>query len=396
MKLTTFTRLFYVFQFFWEFILIYAVDKLFFLYRGLELYQIAILIALWSMLVILLQVPTGALADRWSRKNMLVLAGLFISCGYVTWLFSSTFWFFLLGFLFISLGGTFVSGTLEAYVYDFLKQNNKEEDFEKIWGRGYALRHVGIAVAMSIGGFLSVRSYELVIILSALSPLVVVAVASLLPPVKPIALVKEINYLSLLKGGIKRAFSNRMLVRVFLYSGFIYASLGVLDEYDQVLLSSWLGLSNSFIGIWLATGIGISSISAFYAHKLKYMGWRVLNTLAIATGILLIIINCFNSLLMLGILLLLYTFAALMSVLTQGIIQREIQSAERATITSVNSLVTETVAIVLGLAFGFVANQFGIQFGYGFFGLVILAYLVVRFITRRLGLILAGGRTSAK
>ena len=132
MSLTAFKRLFYVFQFFWEFILIYAVDKLFFLHRGLELYHIAILITCWSILVMLMQVPTGALADRWSRKNMLVLSGLFISCGYVTWLFSSTFWLFLLGFFFISLGGTFTSGTFEAYLVDFLKIKDREEEFEKI------------------------------------------------------------------------------------------------------------------------------------------------------------------------------------------------------------------------------------------------------------------------
>lgn len=387
MSLKTFTRLFYIFQFFRDFIFIYAVDKLFLLYRGIELYQIAILIAFWSILTILLEIPSGALADKWSRKNMLVLSALFTSLCYVTWLFSSNFWLFLIGFTFRTLSGTFESGTMEAYVFDFLKQNRKEEEFEKIWGRGQACLSIGIAVALSLGGFLSTYSYELVVALSALSPLFTLATSLLFPQVYPVTLIGEKSYLSILKDGIKKAFSNTVLVRVFLYSAIVYAALGILDEYDQVMLSSWFNMSKTFIGIWLATAIGISSLSGLYAHKLKHMGWGLLNTIAAVSGILLTIICLFNTKPLLGTFLIFWTSSVMINVLTQGIIQREIPSRERATITSVNSLVTETGAVVLGLSFGFIANRYSIQIGYGFYGIVIITYLSVKLIIRRLKLI---------
>ncbi len=387
MSLKTFTRLFYIFQFFRDFIFIYAVDKLFLLYRGIELYQIAVLIAFWSILTIFLEVPTGVLADKWSRKNMLVLSALFTSLCYVTWLFSSNFWLFLLGFTFRTLSGTFESGTMEAYVFDFLKQNRKEEEFEKIWGRGQAFLSIGIAVALSSGGFLSTYSYELVVALSASSPLFAIATSLLFPQVYPVTLVGEKSYLSILKDGIKKAFSNTVLVRVFLYSAIVYAALGMLDEYDQVMLSSWFNMSKTFIGIWLATAMGISSLSGLYAHKLKHMGWGFLNTIAAVSGILLIIICLFNTKPLLGTFLIFWTFSVLINVLTQGIIQREIPSGERATITSVNSLVTEIGSVILGLIFGFIANRYGIQIGYGFYGIVIITYLSVKLLIRRIKLI---------
>lgn len=387
MSLKTFTRLFYIFQFFRDFIFIYAVDKLFLLYRGIELYQIAVLIAFWSILTIFLEVPTGVLADKWSRKNMLVLSALFTSLCYVTWLFSSNFWLFLIGFTFRTLSGTFESGTMEAYVFDFLKQNRKEEEFEKIWGRGQAFLSIGIAVALSSGGFLSTYSYELVVALSASSPLFAIATSLLFPQVYPVTLIGEKSYLSILKDGIKKAFSNTVLVRVFLYSAIVYAALGMLDEYDQVMLSSWFNMSKTFIGIWLATAIGISSLSGLYAHKLKHMGWGFLNTIAAVSGILLIIICLFNTKPLLGTFLIFWTFSVLINVLTQGIIQREIPSGERATITSVNSLVTETGSVILGLIFGFIANRYGIQIGYGFYGIVIITYLSVKLLIRRIKLI---------
>ena len=384
MSLKIFTRLFYTYQLFRDFILIYAVDKLFLIYRGIELYQIAILIAFWSLSTTLLEIPTGVLADKWSRKNMLVLSAIFRSLCYVTWFFGSNFWLFLLGFAFRTVSGTFESGTLEAYVFDFLRQKRKEEEFEKIWGRGQASLTIGIAIALSLGGFLSTYSYELVVALSALSPLFTMATSLLFPQVYPVTLIGEKSYLSILKDGIKKAFSNTLLVRVFLYSAIVYAALGMLDEYDQVMLSSWFNMPNSFIGIWLATAMGISSLSGLYAHKLKNMGWKLLNTMAVVTGILLIMISLSNSPLLLGTFLLFWTFSVLINVLTQGVIQREIPSEERATITSVNSLITETGAVILGLIFGFIANRYGIQIGYGFYGLIIITYLSVKFTIERL------------
>ncbi len=379
MSLKTFTRLFYVTQFFRDFIFIYAVDKLFLIFRGIELYQIAILIAFWSLLTILLEVPTGALADRWSRKNMLVLSALFTSLCYVTWFFGSNFWLFLLGYTFRTISGTFESGTIEAYVFDFLKQKQKEEEFEKIWGRGQAFLTIGITIALSSGGFLSTYSYELVVALSALSPLFTMATSLLFPQVYPVTMIGEKSYLSILKDGIKQASSNTVLIKIFLYSAIVYAALGMLDEYDQVLLSSWFNMPKTFIGIWLAIGVGVSSISAFFAYKFTHTGWKVLYTTAIITSVLLIIMAFFKSLFLLGILILLYAFSALMSVLIQGMIQREINSDERATITSICSLVTEAGSIILGLSFGFVANRYGIQIGYRFYGVIIMTYLSIIF-----------------
>ncbi len=315
---------------------------------------------------------------------MLVLSGLFFFLCYLTWLFSYSFWLFLLGIAFRTLGGTLVSGTLEAYIYDFLKIHGKEDEFEKIWGRGTALNAIGIAIALAIGGIASQYSYELVLVFSALSPLVIVVVTLLLPDIKSDAPAGGKGYLAYFIGGIRRAFSSKVLVRILIYSAIVYAALGMLDEYDQVLMSSWLGLPNSFIGIWLATCVAISSIGAFFAHKVKNMGWKVLNPIAVATGILLIIVTFFRSPFLLGILVLMYVFALLISVIVQGMIQREIATDERATITSVNAVVTEAGATVLGLAFGFIANQYGIQVGYGFFGVVILVYMSGQLIIGRI------------
>lgn len=236
MSLKRFIRQLYIFNFFCEFIFIYAVDKLFFLYRGLDLAQIAVLIAVTSALVILLEVPTGAAADRWNRKYILIISVLLRCAGFVVWIFSRNLLVFILGTVLLIAGFTLESGTLQAYVYDFLTMKEKEDDFEKYWGRGFALRLIGISVALAIGGYLSTISYELIVGLSAGIPLLAIGTVFLLPNVVRIRTKDNPGYLTVLTTGTRKALSNRLLLRVFLYSGIILAGYGIMDQYVPVLL----------------------------------------------------------------------------------------------------------------------------------------------------------------
>ena len=373
-------RLLFVFHFFCDLILIYAVDKLFLLSRNISIQEIAILVAIWSGTTVLLEVPTGALADRWSRKYTLVLSGLFYSLCYVTWIFSFSFWLFALGFLFRTLGGTFESGTLQAYTYDFLKNHGKEDEFEKIWGRCITLRVIGTAIAVALGGYLSELSYTLVLVFSALSPLVVTFVAFLLPEVKSTNKKTHRGYFSYIRGGLKQAFSNRLILKIMLYSSIVLATLGLLEEYDQVLISERLGFSNTFIGIWAAAAVCISSVGSFFAHRLKNLGWRVLIIIGAATGTGLVIIAFFRTPVILACLLVNCISLLLALVTIEGIIQREIKTEERATITSINGVVSEVGTVIFSLFIGFIANRLGIHVGYGVLGGLILVYISIQFL----------------
>ena len=380
MSFKTVIHLLFAYHFFGDLILIYAVDKLFLLSRNISIQEIAILVAIWSGLTILLEVPTGALADRWSRKYTLVLSGLFYSLCYVTWIFSYSFWLFALGFLFRTLGGTLESGTLQAYTYDFLKRYGKEDDFEKIWGRCVTRRVIGTAIAVALGGFLSEISYTLVLVFSALSPLVVMSVAFLLPEVKSINRETGKSYFSYFRGGLKQAFSNKVILKIMLYSGIILATLGLLEEYDQVLISERLGFSNTFIGIWAAAAVCISSVGSFFAHRLKNLGWRVLWIIGVASGTGLIVIAFVRNPVILGCLLVNCISLLLALVTIEGMIQREIKTQERATITSVNGVVSEVGTVVFSLFIGFIANRFGIHIGYGVLGIIVLVYISIQFL----------------
>jgi len=371
MKLKTFTKLFYIFQFFFDFIFIYAVEKLFMLNRGLDLSQIGVLLFLWSMMTLVLEVPSGAIADRWSRRKMLILSGLSFSLCYVIWIFSHSFWMFLFGFLLRTIGGIFASGTLQAYVYDFLKQAKAESRFEKTWGRGNALRTLGIGVAVGLGGFLSEISYELTVMLSALSVVIVSVIAFIWPEVKASESTEEVKYWQFVKNSFKTVAHNKILLRLMIYTAIVLAWLASLEEFNDVYLN-FLGFPRSTIGLIFAGACLCQSLASSVAHKFKNHAWLMINISVIVTALVMLMASFIKSPLMAVWILSLGVMLEFISVLKEGLIQKETKSHQRATVSSVSGLIMNLLPYQL--VFGFIASQHGLQAGYLVFGVFVLSY----------------------
>lgn len=369
-----FIRLFYIFQFFFDFIFIYAAEKLFMLSRGLNLSQIGILLFLWSVMSLLFEVPTGALADHWSRRKMLFLSGLFYSICYAIWALSGSFWLFLLGFLFRTLGSTFASGTLQAYVYDYLKLNQREIDFEKIWGRGNAFRTLGIGTAVFLGGFFSEISYSLTSALSSLSILSISLIAFIWPEIPPVTSTKEEGYWIFLRNSVKTIRNNGYLLRIVAFSGITLSIFASLEEYNDVYLK-FLGYPNFAIGIIFAVATVGQSIASTLAHKFKNHPWQALNVVAIIGFIVLIGATLIKHPAMAAAILFLGVLLEFSRVLSEGIIQKEVPANQRATVSSLNSFIHNLIPFQL--VFGVIANNYHIQLSYAVSGIGILLYFLL-------------------
>ncbi|MFW5811251.1 MAG: MFS transporter, partial [Thermodesulfobacteriota bacterium] len=69
-------RLFIAFRIFFNARFYYPVFTILFLDFGLTLEQFALLNAAWAASIVLLEVPSGALADTMGRRNLLVATGV--------------------------------------------------------------------------------------------------------------------------------------------------------------------------------------------------------------------------------------------------------------------------------------------------------------------------------
>ena len=69
-------RLFIYFRFFFNSRFYYPVFTILFLDFGLSLEQFALLNVAWAISIVVLEVPSGALADTIGRRNLLVVTGV--------------------------------------------------------------------------------------------------------------------------------------------------------------------------------------------------------------------------------------------------------------------------------------------------------------------------------
>ena len=74
-------------------------------------------------------VPSGTLADRFSRKSLVVLSGVMKSAASVTWFLWQDFCGYALGFIIWGVGSPFHSGAFEALLFETLKSSQRASDF---------------------------------------------------------------------------------------------------------------------------------------------------------------------------------------------------------------------------------------------------------------------------
>src|SRR5687768_2625779 len=65
---------------------------------GMSLQQIGLLFSIWSLAYLCVELPSGVLADYWSRRKVLMLGGLLRALGFGVWILWPTFLGYAIGF----------------------------------------------------------------------------------------------------------------------------------------------------------------------------------------------------------------------------------------------------------------------------------------------------------
>ena len=141
-----------------NFLLSMPIITIFFQSRGLSLTEIMILQVVFSVAVVILEVPSGYLADLFKRKTLLSWGALFATIGYVSYALAYDFWSILWAELALAISASFISGSDSALLYESLLAIRKEKSYAKWQGRIFAFTRVSESVAALLGGFLTVVS----------------------------------------------------------------------------------------------------------------------------------------------------------------------------------------------------------------------------------------------
>jgi MFS family permease len=155
--------------------------------QGLSDGQISLLFLIWSAVGIVAEVPTGAIADRFSRRGSLAAGSVAQGLGYALWMALPGFPGYAAGFVLWGLGGALASGSLEALLYDGLKTYGATRLYSRVLGRITAAGLIAqLPAALAATVLFQVGGYALVGWLSVGCCLTAAALAWLLRDVRPV------------------------------------------------------------------------------------------------------------------------------------------------------------------------------------------------------------------
>ncbi len=112
--------------------------------------------AVYAVVVPILEVPSGVLADRWSRRGVLILGTLAVLVSVLIGGFSQNVTVYLIAAVFLGVYFALQSGTLESVVYDTVLEETGDSDaFERTIGQVRIIESVALVASALAGGLLA-------------------------------------------------------------------------------------------------------------------------------------------------------------------------------------------------------------------------------------------------
>jgi MFS family permease len=346
------------FQLWWPIWVVYLQQQ-----RGLSYTQITLLDTPFFVLIVLSEVPTGAVADRFGRKTSLILASLMFAIAVFVFGIAQNYLVILMSYTAWGLAQTFQSGADAALLYDSLKQIDREEDFQRINGRLWAATSLAVLIAMLIGAPLaSATSLSFPIVLSAFIALAAVPVAASMHEPKHMRGESEENYLRTVARGIREAWRTPPLRYIILFSAVVFTVTFAPMIFVQPFLRRHdVGVGD--LGLWQApiraAGIVSALLTARFVARVGQRGSFLAMPLALGGCYLALAgidrIFVFAAFLPVGMV------AGMQNPVLATYVNRRIPSERRATMLSVQSVVGSMMLALAEPTGGFIVDHVGLR-----------------------------------
>jgi MFS family permease len=156
--------------FFQVFLVIMPIAVPFFQSKGLSMQEVFTLQALFGLVVLITEVPSGYVADLFGRKRTLVIGAAIAGVGHSLLLMADGFWGLVLFELALGIAHSLISGSDIALLYDTeLALGRGEQAQRQIVGRLYGFRTTSESIAAVLCSLLVLHSIDLVVAVQAIA-----------------------------------------------------------------------------------------------------------------------------------------------------------------------------------------------------------------------------------
>ncbi|MEK6606771.1 MAG: MFS transporter [Myxococcota bacterium] len=348
-------KLFYLYRFLGESFFFVPALWPFLESRGLAPAEILLLNSFFCVVVVVFEVPTGALADRIGRRPAMMLGSLAMAVACLTYYVSSSFAAFAAAEALLALGLTLMSGADSAYLYDGLADDDRASEYARREGTASGFKHAGYAIACAAGGLLARIDLALPYLVTAATCAAAFVAACFL---------REPSHVRRARGGPRVRAAVSLVVRsdrlryLIAYSALVFCLVRVgLYLYQPALRQA--GYDVASVGLILG---GLHMLAAWTSHRSggvrATVGEHALMTilpLILAAGYL--VLSQAAAWWCVTVLVLQAAANGVYSPLVKDLMQREIpDSRVRATVLSVESMARR---VAFGLFTPLVAAAFG-------------------------------------
>ncbi len=345
------------------FLLIMPIITIYYKDNGLSMQDIFVIQSIFSISVVLFEIPTGYFSDVVGRKKSLSLGMILGALWIGVYALSSWFWSFLIAELILWLGSSFISGTDSAMLYDTLLDEWKQKNNKKIQWYLQTISSISEWSASLIGGFLAFISITLPFYVQFC-----VYLASL-------------PLLFLLREPKRHKHENtewiwKWIVKIVRYSLHEHKEIKWLIFFSwafgaSTLVMTWF-LQSYFVLVWVPIvyfgilwsvyNLSLIPISLF-AHRIEEYFWarRSLIFISLFPVVGFLSLSYFDSIFALIFVFCFYIARGFGSVVLNDYVNILVTSDIRATVLSVQALMYRLVFVVVGPFLGWMSDIYSLQ-----------------------------------
>jgi MFS family permease len=339
------------------------IEKLFMTSIGFTPASVGVMAAVYSVVVPVLEVPSGVMADRWSRRGVLILASVAAIAAVVVGGLSQNVGGYLVAAGFLGVFFALQSGTLEAMIYDTVLEETGDSDaFEGTIGRVRLVESVAlVASALAGGAIAAVAPLRLTYFLTA--PLLAASAVVLLLFREPRlhkseetgSLAKQLamTYRTILARGPIRAVVALTVVGAVLMQGMLeFGPLWLVALAVPAFLYGphWAGLTS-------ALGLG----GLLGGRGWITRGWAVGVVAVVIVACSLVLVLSHLALLVVAVQVLLTLLVVAVSIPVTRRLHDAVPSSIRAGVASGVGTVTWLTFVPFALVFGFLSERAGVD-----------------------------------
>ena len=344
--------------------LVWPILTIFLVRNQLSPTEIGIVFAVGVLIGLILEVPSGAIADRIGRKTCLIISMLGCAASMFLFWLSHGFWGFLIANALYWAAGSLWTGTHNALIYETLKELGRSHDIKKVFGMAVFISQITTGVLFIAVPFIAKYSLSLPFLLNAIVYVgACILTTTLVEPQRSTSVKeKEVgkNFL-----GFKTFLTHKVLLSTGLFFGFIGGINGIMEDYRQVYLDA-IHIDIIYFGlIYCALRILVGVLGAYSYRIEKAIGTKATLLLIPATSLLAYAgLAIFNSYYGLLFIVLDGVQAGLTAPLEQEYLNRVINDSQRATQLSIFNLLEHLIRAGATFIGGVAIDFGGVNFGF--------------------------------